>query len=178
MNFFSTTWFMEGFWHPPQTPSQVMLVIALAVLLGQQTWTTSLKTITLFIFSLAVGFVINHFYTPNWSVELLLLSIALAISLLVTLKLTIAKPLLFVLLIISGVIIGLDSRPIMIPGFGNSIVINWLLGATSSITVLFVLLNLISYMLRNLINGVVLRVIGSWIATSALFVLVLMFAKH
>ena len=168
---------MEGFWHPPQTPSQLILVIALAVLLGQQAWFPSIKKLLLFIGSLTVGFIINHFYTPEWSVELILLIIALIIGLLVTLRLKLSAMLLLPLLIISGSILGLDSRPIMIPGFGNSIMINWLLGATASMSAIFMLLNVVSYVLRNLINGVVLRVIGSWIATSALFVLVLMTVK-
>ena len=168
---------MEGFWHPPQTPSQLILVIALAILLGQQAWGISIKNISIFIGSLIIGFSINHFYTPTWNVELLILIIALIIGLLVTLRLKLSPLILLPLLIISGSILGLDSRPIMIPGFGNSIMINWLLGATASMTAIFVLLNLLSYVLRNLINGVVLRVIGSWIATSALFVLVLMTVK-
>ena len=177
MNLFSTTWFFEGVWHPPQTPSQVILVVAIAVLLAQQSWFISIKNLSVFILSLIIGFIINHFYTPTWSVELMLLIFALTISLLVTLRLKLIAAILFLLLISSGIALGLDSRPIMIPGFGNSIAVNWLLGATASMSALFIAANLPTYFLRNLINGVVLRVIGSWIATSALFVLVLAVAK-
>ena len=66
----------------------------------------------------------------------------------------------------------------MIPGLGNEITYNWLAGALISMLLLFSVLNALSYVSRNLVNGVVLRVAGSWIATSALFVLTLLFVKQ
>lgn len=174
---FSSTWLMEGFWHPLQTPSQLILLVSLAVLLGQQNKLTLPKIITAFVGFLCLGFVINHFYPLAWDVELLLLIVALGISLLVTLRLKLSVFVLLPIILLSGLVLGLDSKPIMIPGFGNNIMYNWLVGVLVSMMSLGIMVGLTSYVLRNLGNGIVLRVIGSWIATSALFVLTLMLVK-
>ncbi len=182
MNLFTPTWFMEGLWHPPQTPSQLLVLLALAVFAGQQGRLFPGSLLLFFIASLIGGFVLNHFYTPNWNVELFLLVIALITSLLVVLRLELSpglsKWVLLPFALISGVMLGLDSTPIMIPGLGNEITYNWLAGALTSMLLLFSVLNALSYVSRNLVNGVVLRVAGSWIATSALFVLTLLFVKQ
>ena len=178
MNMFSLTWFTEGFWHPLQTPSHLILLVALAVLIGQHNLPAILKNTLIFVGLLCLGFILNQFYEPKWNVELLLLITALNISLLVTLRMHLLGIILLILSMISAVALGLDSKPIMIPGFGSSVMVNWFAGALVSMTLLLLLVSTLSYLLRNVINGVVLRVIGSWIATSALFVLTLMLVKH
>lgn len=181
MNIFYSTWFLEGFWHPPKTPSHLLLLLAIAVLFGQQgrlfQGKTIIKTGMVFISGLITGFVINHYYEPAWSVELILLIAALVVSLLVVLRLALPQllPLFFVL--IAAVLLGLDSRPIVIPGFGNEVMYQWLAGVLLSMLLLLSVFTLLSHVSRNLVNGVVLRVAGSWIATSALFVLTLLFVK-
>jgi urease accessory protein len=178
MNMFASTWFMEGFWHPLQTPSHLILLVALAVLIGQHGWSGILKSTLVFFGALSIGFVLNQFYEPEWNMELLLLIVALNISLLVALRMHILSIIMTLLSIIVAVTLGLDSKPIIIPGFGNGVMYNWLAGALVSMIILLLLVSTLSCLLRNVINGVVLRVIGSWIATSALFVLTLMLVKH
>lgn len=177
MSLFSPTWFMEGFWHPLQTPSHLILLLGLAILLGPHGKQAIFRNLFVFVGSLFTGFIIHYFYAPTWNLQLLLLVSALCIGLLVILRLQLPTIVLFLLSTISGIMLGLDSNPIMIPGLGNSIMYHWLAGATVSMTLLLLVLSTLSFALRNLINGVALRVIGSWIATSAIFVLTLLLVK-
>ncbi len=181
MNLFSPIWFMEGFWHSLQTPSHLILLVSLAILFGQQAQhnqQTLIKNSMAFVCLLCFGFVINHFYTPVWNIERWLLLIALGTSLLVIMRLKLSAVIVAIVSLSSATILGIDSKPIIIPGFGESIQYNWLAGVVVSTVILLTALGLFSFTLRNVINGVVLRVMGSWIATSALFVLTLLFVKH
>ena len=177
MNIYTPTWFIEGFWQPLQDPSQLILLVSLGLLSGQQGQHVITKNLALFAGSLGIGFILNHFYTPIWNVERSLLISALSMSLLVTVQLQLPRVLLFLFNISSGIMLGWASTPISIPGFGNSIMYNWSSGVLISMTLLLAVVSYLSFLLRNLIHGIALRVIASWIATSALFVLTLLFIK-
>ncbi len=178
---FSSTWFLDGFLHPLETPSHLILLIGIAVLLGQQGGVNLVRNFLLLSFSIIAGFVVNHYLSPNTNNELILLVLALLVSLLIVLrleyKLAWVQWLVAVLAVISGLILGLDSSPIIIPGLGANTFYNWLFGAAVSIIAAVITIALISFMIRNILQGVILRVIGSWIATSALFVLTLLLTK-
>ena len=178
---FSTTWFLDGLTHPLETPSHLILLVGLAVLLGQQGSAYLIRNVVVFSSAIIAGFVINNYFSPNTNNELILLVLALLVSLLVILRLDYrvrwVQFIVLILSIASGIILGLDSSPIMIPGLGESTFYNWLFGAFIGISVTVLIIALISFLLRNLLQGVVLRVLGSWIATSALFVLTLLLTK-
>lgn len=171
MSWFTQTWFMQGIWHPLQTPSHIILILGLAFLLGQQ---GKIKSILILPFSILAGFLINHYALLNWNTELTLLILALICALLVVLRLKLPTVITLSLLLICGVILGLDSSPVMIPGLGTNSIISWRIG--DAITMLFGtgVLALLAHFLNKAWNGIILRVAGSWIATSAIFVLTLM----
>ncbi|RTZ62651.1 MAG: hypothetical protein DSZ29_07985 [Aquificaceae bacterium] len=175
---FSTTWFFDGFTHPLETPAHLILLIGLAILLGQQGGAYLIRNIVIFSVAVIAGFVINNYASPDMNNELILLVLALLVSLLVILRLDYRASwvqfIVVLLSLISGIVLGLDSSPIMIPGLAVSTFYNWLFGTSVAITLTVSIIALISFLLRNLLQGVVLRVIGSWIATSALFVLTLL----
>jgi hypothetical protein len=164
---------MQGIFHPLQTPAHIILIIGLAFFIGQQ---SHLKILLLALFAIIAGFALNHFNLLNWNTELILLSLALICGLLLVLRLNLPTVISLVLLIISSVILGLDSSPIMIPGLSTNSIYSWRLGAGITLTVGVVLLSLLAYLLNRFWNGIILRVAGSWIATSAIFVLTLMLA--
>jgi len=174
---FSSTWFLDGLTHPLETPSHLILLVGLAVLLGQQGNAYLIRNLLLFSASIIAGFVINNYFSLSINNELILLVLALLVSLLVILRLDYRVAWVqFVVLILgiaSGTILGLDSSPIIIPGLGANTFYNWLFGAAIGISTTVLIIALVSFLLRNLLQGIVLRVIGSWIATSALFVLTL-----
>lgn len=169
------TWFTQGFLHPLLTPSHIILLVSLAVLIGQQG--NRLYYSLLLLISGVVGVVLNQNLSLNLQIELILLALALIVSLLVVVKVRLPTFLLIVLIIISGIVIAFDSDPILIPGVGANSINNWLFGAVVSMTGVFVLIALIATFLRQFWEGIILRILGSWIATSAIFILTLSFSK-
>ncbi len=178
---FSSTWFLDGFTHPLETPSHLILLVGLGVLIGQQSGAYFIRNLLLFCTSVIVGFVINNYLSLRYNNELILLVIALLVSLLVVLRLDYRQlwmQLITLLLCISsGIMLGIDSSPVIIPGLGANTFYNWLLGAAIGIYLAIIVIASISAALRTVFQGIILRVLGSWIATSALFVLTLLMVK-
>ncbi|MCK5902831.1 MAG: HupE/UreJ family protein [Cocleimonas sp.] len=174
---FSITWFLDGFTHPLETPSHLMLLLGLALFIGQQGKSYFIPHIALFSIAVVVGFIINHYFAPRWNNELILLSLALFTSLLVIFRFDeqsrIIQTIVACLSIASGILLGLDSSPIIIPGLSAATFYNWLLGAALALNLTLLIIAIISFLIRNLFQGIILRVLSSWIATSALFVLTL-----
>ncbi len=181
MIIFSSTWFLDGFTHPLETPSHLILFVGLGVLLGQQSGAYFIRNLLLFCASVIVGFVINHYLSLRWNNELILLVIALLVSLFVVLRFDYrqlwVQLITLLLCISSGIMLGIDSSPIVIPGLGANTFYNWLLGAATGIYLAVLVIAFISALLRHVFQGIILRVLGSWIATSALFVLTLLMVK-
>jgi urease accessory protein len=178
---FSSTWFLDGFTHPLETPSHLILLIGLGVLLGQQAGLHFIRNLLIFCASVLTGFVINNYLSLHWNNELILLLIALLVSLLVVLRFDYRQLwmqiITLLLSISSGIMLGIDSSPVVIPGLGANTFYNWLFGAAIGIYLAIIVIASISTLLRNILQGIVLRVLGSWIATSALFVLTLTMVK-
>lgn len=172
---FIQTWFTQGLLHPLQTPSHLLLIISIGFLIGQNG--SLVKHLSLLVLSLIVGLILNDNISLKWDFELIILVLALIISLFVVLRLKQIKPFVFLFVIICGLMLGYDSSPIVIPGLGSNSIFNWLLGAAISMVSVISILSVIAIFLRRYWNGIVLRVIGSWIATRALFTLTLQFAK-
>lgn len=173
MSWFTPTWFLQGLSHPLQTPSHIILILGLAFLLGQQ---GRLKSLLFLPFAVITGFALNHYALLAWNTELILLVLALICGLLLVLRFTLPAIITLSLLAFCGIILGLDSSPVMIPGLGMNSIHSWRLGAAITLVLGVTVLSLPAYYLNHFWNGIILRVAGSWIATSALFVLTLMLA--
>jgi len=99
---FIQTWFTQGALHPLLTASHVLLLVSIAVLIGQQ----GLKLWQLLLSAIAIlaGFYINQTmilkFIAGSNIELILAGLALTISLLVILKLRLPR-LLIALLVFS-----------------------------------------------------------------------------
>ena len=164
---------MQGIFHPLQTPSHLILILGLGLFLGQQ---KQLKSLLLLPFAVFAGFALNYYSLLDWNTELILLILALICGLLLLLRLNLPAFVSIVLMVFCGIILGLDSSPVMIPGLGANSIISWRLGAAITINIGIAVLALLAYFLSRYWNGIILRVAGSWIATSAIFVLTLMLA--
>lgn len=173
---FAPTWFMQGLLHPLQTPSHILLILGLGFLLGQQ---HKILGASLLIFSATViaGLFGNQLVNIKLNYELILLSLALIVSLLVIAKLSLPKVLIIALVMISGITLGFNSSPILIPGLGSTSIYNWRFGAATSFIGIVMLITFIAYFLSKWWNGIVLRVLGSWIATSTIFVITFLLFK-
>ncbi len=172
---FAPTWFTLGLLHPLQTPAHLLLVLAVGLLIAQH----KLMLVNLLVFSLAVlaGLILNQFVHLQWNFELILLSIALGISLFVIMQFSLHRLMLLSFMLISGIGLGLNSTPILIPGLGSTSINNWLAGAAVSFITIPSVIALIAVPLHRYWHGIVLRVLGSWIATSVIFVLTFMLFK-
>lgn len=170
------SFFLQGLQHPFITPAHLIIVIALAVLLGQQVRKSIFSTMLSLIICTAVGLFLSRHYQVGFNLEILLLSLAVIISLLVTLKLLLPQWFMIFLAVIVGVIIGLDSSPVMIPGLKVSNIYLNMLGSWISISSLLIIVGLLAILVNSIAQGIALRVIGSWIFASALMVLVFIFA--
>jgi len=175
---FTQTWFTQGMFHPLQTPSQVILLLSMGLLVGQQSLTQLKAGFLSFIVTILIGYWLNKTLSFHWPATLIILSLALVISLLIILKLHLPRVVSLLLTSLSGLMLGLNSSPIIIPGLGDNSIFNWYAGATLSFSGLFIGVILIAKLLQPFWEGMILRILGSWIATSAIFVLTLMFAKH
>ncbi len=164
---------MQGILHPLQTPSHIILILGLAFLLGQQ---SQLKSLFITPFVIISGFALNHYTSLDWNTELILLILALICGLLLVLRLKLPAFIAVTLLVFSSLILGLDSSPIMIPGLGINSILSWWFGAAITLILGVTILTIPAYYLGRYWNGIILRVAGSWIATSAIFVLTLMLA--
>lgn len=175
---FAPSWFMQGMLHPLQTPSHILLVLSLGLLIGQQLSQKRflLSSVILFGFSILAGLVLNRIIRLDIDIdidiELILLGLGLLISLLVIIKLPLPSLLIVFLAVISGIGLGLNSSPIIIPGLGSTSVYNWQIGAACSFIMGILLISLIACFISNYWQGIILRVLASWIATSTIFVLV------
>jgi len=165
------TWFIQGLLHPVLTPSHIVLLVSLGLIIGQQG--IKLAYIASIIVSIALGMFLKDRLDINVNIELILLVLALIVSLLTVLKLRLPRLFILFFIISSSLIIAYDSDPIVIPGAGTNSINNWLLGALMGILATVEIVSLIATFLRRFWDGVILRVIGSWIATSAIFILAL-----
>ena len=168
---FIQTWFQQGFLHPLLTPSHLILLISLGVIIGQQG--IKLSYFIAISVSLAIGLFFKASLVIDVNIELILLGLALIISLLVVIKLRLPSLLTVLLIILGCFVVAYDSDPIVIPGVGENSINNWLLGALTSMLGVLALISLISLFLMRFWEGVILRIMGSWIATSAIFILTL-----
>ena len=175
---FIQTWFTQGALHPLLTASHVILLVSLAVLIGQQG--LKLWQLALAVLTIVAGFFINQTINIGviniFNIELILSTFALMISLLVIFKLRLPALLVALSVFISILAIAYDSEPVVIPGVGSNSINNWLLGAFISTLGFVTLVALIASFLKRFWNGIILRVMGSWIATSTIFIITLSFA--
>lgn len=176
---FSPSWLIQGLEHPVLTPSHAILICSLAFLIAQQGKLA--MHLAMLLIAVLAGVLINYFLQLNYQLELLLLIVALIIGLLVVIRIKqVPKIMLMismVLAVFTGFLIGLDSQPISIPGLRNNSVINWHIGALLTITFSTSILSLLAIALRRFGDGIVLRVLGSWVATIALITLTLQYAQ-
>ncbi len=179
---FSSSWFIKGLSHPAMTPSHIILILALGLLLGQQAKSGLPGRLVSLLVSLVIGLLFNQYLGDSvknlFNTELILLLLALTIGLLTLLKLTLNNALLIPVALFAGIMLGLDSTPAMIPGLRSVSINSWLFGAGIGVFTLITIISLISLALHNVLKGLILRILASWIATSAIFVLTLMLAKH
>jgi urease accessory protein len=168
------TGFIGGLLHPFVAPAHLMALGALGLLLGQQAARERTVLLAIFAVALAAGVAAIASALAAQNPDVAVLAAAAILGLLVAL----ARPVPLIgvvpVLFVTGVAIELDSVPQEI-----SVAETLLALAGTSVTVFLIptLLATLMACLRRDWQRIAMRIVGSWIAASAMLVLVLRLAK-
>lgn len=172
-----TNFFHQGLSHPLMIPAQLIVCFALALLIGQQGGSHLRYVLPAFAVALAIGLLLTRHYRASWDSESVLLPLAAIAGLLVVLKLQLPVVIALVIAILSGLTIGMDSAVPMIPGLQARKIYASLAGSGLTVFGIVLVISLIAWTLRNLFEGVALRVFGAWATAGAVLVLSLRLAN-
>ncbi|HPQ94444.1 MAG: HupE/UreJ family protein [Thiothrix sp.] len=177
----SYRFFMEGLGHPLAAPSHLLALVALSVLLAQQVWQPSkipqLMVLVQGGLTLVLVLASTLWYRPRPPVELFLLGLALVMGVLAILRLSLPAGLLQLFALLVMVTIGLDSAAPRLPGLRGTGIQLYLLGTWCGVMLIWLAALLLSRLLRQLLDGLPLRILGSWITAATLIVMTLQLAN-
>jgi urease accessory protein len=166
-----------GLLHPLAVPAHALALLALGLLIGQQRAARLVVPVAAFATGLAAGLAALAFGVGQTSASNVLLVAAVLSGLLVAF----ARPLPALagapLATIVGIALGLDSPPSVISISAATVM---LIGTGVGATIAFVVVVLCARYLaavRHIALRTGLRILGSWVAASALLVLALRFAR-
>ncbi|WP_022953361.1 HupE/UreJ family protein [Leucothrix mucor] len=173
----STNFFMQGLNHPLVIPAHLIVVFALGLLLGQQGWKQARVVLPTFIVVFCGALLMTRIQSVSWDTEMILLPLAGLMGILLTLKRQLPLVLPLTIAAIAAVVIGLDSSVPQIPGLQARKIYAHLSGSGVSISALLLVVTFIALALRNVLQGVILRILGAWCTAGALLVLALLLAN-
>jgi hydrogenase/urease accessory protein HupE len=166
--------FTGGLLHPLLVPAHLLALTGLALFLGQQPRVTSAGLLAVFTASLIVGVIaIVSAVSPVFQGEVVL-GVAAVAGLLVALARPITMLLSLPLIVIAGIAIMLDSVP---DDMSMQRTFLALVGTVLAAVVVIVLIAEIGRALRRDWQRIGVRIVGSWIAASAILVLALRLAR-
>lgn len=170
--------FLQGLSHFVQAPAHVIVLFGLGLLLGQQAWRGVRIGLPLFLLAVTVGLLLTQVLSPGAKHDVLLLIVAVVLGGLLAVRLELPAWTMSLLAAAAGVLIGADSAPSLIPGMKAMNIYAVLAGSAVGTSFAILLLALPALLMRELLNGIILRVLGSWVVASALMVLALMFVPR
>lgn len=168
--------FFNGVLHPILVPAQLLLILALGLLFGQHQPKHQQKTVLLFLLAIILGLAVTGLYpmAENSLLNLLLLCSATVIGLLTVSGFKIAKSVFIGLGLIAGFLLGLDSATENLLGKAK---IASLFGSGVGIYFLMLYAMALSESFSNKHwQNIAMRIIASWISSSALMVLAFHFS--
>jgi len=169
-----TSFFMKGFYHPTMVPAHLLSLFALALLMGQQGWRNSRIVLPLFLFVLIASLAMTRYQTASWNAELILLPLAAVTGILVIFKWDLSVIVPSIIAIIAAIVIGMDSSVPRIPGLQIAKIYSHLAGSAVFGISLLLVIGLIALGLRNVLDGVILRILGAWSTAGAVLVVTLL----
>lgn len=173
-----TGFFLLGLQHPLQAPAHILLLLGLGLWLGQQGWRHLRAGVLLFMLAVVSGLLLTRMLVGDWQYGTLLLVLAIIAGVLLAVRPALPLWVGALLAVVGGVCIGLDSAPSLIPGIKVAKMYAAMAGTAFSTSLSLLMAGLLALGLRVLLEGVILRVLGSWVAASALMVLALMLASR
>lgn len=172
-----TNFFVQGLSHPMMVPAQLIVTFALGLLIGQQGWAQLRWALPTFAIALITGLMATRYLPTSSDSEIILLPLAAMTGLLVILKRQLPIIITLLLAIVAACVIGMDSAVPMIPGLQERKIYASLAGSGLSVFGIILLISLMAMALRNVLQGIVLRVLGAWATAGAALVLALLLAN-
>ncbi len=166
--------FLNGVLHPLLVPEQVLLLLGLGLFYGQHHVNRHKKNILYFMSAIITGLFLGDFLQAvDLSLPLLLL--ALMINFFVLIKRDFYRPVFIFLVVLSGLLLGLDSTQAELTGkaklvtlFGSGIGMYFLMLYTMALSETFS---------TPQWRVIAVRILASWLSASALMVLALRFVQ-
>jgi urease accessory protein len=161
--------FVDGFINPLTTPAHVLVLLALALLLARQPQRSA--GLLIFALGLAVGFLAIVLAVETTPARRVLLAVAVALGAMVAAAWS-SKPLVWLLAAIAGAALALDSPP-------QAVTITeayaTLAGTTAGACAMLVVVSAVAAHADADWQRLGVRILGSWIAASAILVLAVQF---
>jgi urease accessory protein len=170
---FGVPGFFGGLLHPAFVPSHLMAALGLGILIGQQSHWGRAAPATFILALIAALAVLTSGVVPSFAGEAVLL-LALTAGALVALARPLPEAVGCALAAAVGIAIGLDSPPEVLSVRQAHLT---LIGTALGGTVLLVIVVEVATRLTSPRQRIAARILGSWIAASAILVLVLMLAR-
>lgn len=161
--------FYSGALHPFVVPAQWMALLALGLLLGQRGMMKTGLALTVLLLALVAGLGIG-FVAHDVDTDALLLACCAVLALVVVLALPLPQWLLALAGAVVGVAIGLSSAPDGLSGWGHA---GSLAGSAFGALLFTLWIVAMTEFAQRPWPKIIVRVLGSWLAASALLVLAL-----
>jgi urease accessory protein len=174
----STSFFMKGFYHPMMVPAHLIVLFALGLLSGQQGRKTIRFVLPAFIIVLLASLIMTRYQSPPWNAEWVLLPLAGITGILIVFKWDMVIILSLMIACLAAVVIGMDSAVPRIPGLQSAKIYAHLAGSSVFSSLLLLVISLIALTLRNVLDGVILRILGAWSTAGAVLVITLLFVTN
>ena len=166
--------FYSGFLHPLYVPTHALAIGAVGVLAGQQAARWQWMAVAAYVIGLVLGFAaMVAAFAPVVMGEILLVAAAAA-GALTALARPLPELLGAALALVTGVAVALDSPPSVISLSEANVI---LIGTFCGGAILLMAVVKFSAALRRDWQRIALRIVGSWIAASAMMVLALRLAR-
>lgn len=170
--------FLQGFLHFTQAPAHLVVLFGFGLLLGQQGWRALRFGLPVFLAAMTGGLLLAGVLTAGTKHDVTLLIIAVVVGALLAIKMELPILATALLTAVTSVLIGMDSTPSLFPGIRAMNVYAAFAGTVAGDALAVLFLALPALLLRQFANGIILRVLGSWVVASALMVLALMFVPR
>jgi len=165
--------FYSGFLHPLFVPAHLLLLISFGLFIGQKRLSSNSTILVVYASAIVIGLLFAWFSGDEK--EIYILSMATLMGLLVASNLSVRLYLILFVSALAGLILGMDSAQETLTGtnkfaslFGSGVAIYFL--------ALYPMI-LAEYLQKKSWGKIGIRIVGSWVATSAILVLALSLKK-
>jgi hydrogenase/urease accessory protein HupE len=162
--------FLNGAVHPLLIPAHIIVLIAMGLLIGRQGSDSIGKVLPVFMLLIIPGVILSLWINGGESLALIILIFAFILGILIALGKSLPIWALMVFTCMTALLIGIDSAQMAFTGKDRYIALG---GTVVGSSILLIYAAGFTEYLQKLWQGIPVRIIGSWLAASAIMVLTL-----